>query len=51
MEGVLTMDFISYIIGLIKGRKEGTQNVVLEGDSYTFTDPNNDGNVVMEKGV
>lgn len=45
------MDFISYIIGLIKGRKEGTQDVVLEGDSYTFTDPNSDGNVVMEKGV
>ena len=43
------MDIISYIIGLLKGRKEGSSNVVLEGDSYTFTDSQSDGNIVITK--
>ena len=41
------MDIFSYIIGLLKGRKEATGNVVLESTAYTFTDPDNDGNIVV----
>lgn len=43
-------DVISYILGLVKGKEEGTGNVVLEGDSYTFTDSQSDGNIVITKG-
>lgn len=43
------MDIISYILGLIKGKKDGEKHVVIEGDGYTYTDPNNDGNIVIEK--
>lgn len=41
------IDIISYVMGLIKGRKQGTKNVVLDGDGYTYTDSQNDGNVVI----
>lgn len=41
------IDIISYVMGLIKGRKQGTKHVVLEGDGYTYTDSQNDGNVVI----
>lgn len=44
------MDFISYIIGLIKGIRDGTGRVMLEdGEDYTFTDAQGDGNIVIEK--
>lgn len=43
------MDMISFIIGLLKGKKEGTGNIVLEGGDYKFSDPNNDGNIVITK--
>ena len=43
-------DVISYILGLVKGKEEGTGNVVLEGDDYTFTDAQSDGNIVITKG-
>ncbi len=40
------MDFLSYLMG----RKAEEGNVVLEdGEDYTFSDPNDDGNVVMVK--
>lgn len=42
-------DILSFVIGLAKGREEGTGNVVLEGEGYNFTDPNNDGNIVISK--
>lgn len=38
-------DIISYLIGLLKG----ASNVVLEGGDYVFSDPNNDGNIVVTK--
>lgn len=44
------MDFISYIIGLLAGRKQGKGVVVIEeGGSYTFTD-DGEGNITMEEG-
>ena len=44
------MDIISYILGFKKGKEEGTGNVILEGDDYTFTDAQSDGNIVITKG-
>lgn len=41
------IDIISYVMGLIKGRKQGTKNVVLDGDGYTYTDSQHNGNVVI----
>lgn len=41
------MDILSYIIGLLKGRKQGKGEVVLDGDDYTFSDPQADGNIVI----
>lgn len=44
------MDIISYILGLVKGKKDGAGTVVVEpGDEYKFTDPNGDGNIVVTK--
>lgn len=40
------MDILSYLIGLLKGRKEA-KNVVIESDTYLFTDADLDGNVVV----
>ena len=42
-------DVVSYILGLTKGKEDGKQTVVLEGDAYTFTDANSDGNIVVTK--
>ena len=44
MEGVY-MNIFWYLIGLLKGKR----HVVLDGDSYTFTDANTDGNIVIEE--
>lgn len=44
------MDIISYIIGLSKGKEAGQSEVIIEGNDYTFTDANNDGNIVIEEG-
>ena len=41
------MDILSYIIGLLKGRKQGKGEVTLDGDSYTFSDPQHDGNITI----
>ena len=39
-------DIISYLMGLVVGEK----HVILEdGEEYTFTDPNNDGNIVIQE--
>lgn len=44
------MDFVSYIIGLMKGIRNGTGKVVFEdSEDYTFTDAQGDGNIVIEK--
>ena len=43
------MDMISFLMGLIKGRKQGEGEVILDSDSYTFTDTNTDGNIVIEE--
>lgn len=43
-------DLISFILGLLLGRKQGGKHVVLdEANNYTFTDANNDGNIVIEE--
>ena len=38
-------DFFAFLMGLIQGR----QNIVLDSDSYTFTDEESDGNIVIEE--
>lgn len=44
------MDFFSYIIGMEDGYADGAGNVVIEeGEDYSFTDPDSDGNIVIEK--
>ena len=43
------MDILWYLIGLLKGKKQGEGHIVIEGEGYTFTDPNNDGNIVITK--
>lgn len=35
------LDIISYLMGLIKGKP----HVILEGDGYSYTDSNSDGNI------
>ena len=44
-----TFDFVAYIMGLVKGKKDGADTVILETDAYTFTDADSDGNVVIEE--
>lgn len=44
------MDIISFLIGLMKGKEEGTGTIVLETDGYQITDPNEDGNLVITQG-
>lgn len=39
------MDTLSYILGFETAQRKGTSQVVIESDSYTFTDPNGDGNI------
>lgn len=43
------MDMKSFLKGLSKGFEEGTGHVVLDGTGYTFSDPNNDGHVIIEE--
>lgn len=40
----MSFDLVSYLMG----KKNGTGDVVIEG-GVTCTDPNNDGNVVIEE--
>lgn len=40
------MDLLSYILGRLKGQRE-SQSVEIESDSYEFSDPNSDGNIVI----
>ena len=42
-------DITSYLMGTVKGKKDGQGTVVMETDAYTFTDANSDGNVVIEE--
>ena len=43
------MDILSYIIGLLKGRTQGKGEVELDGDNYSFSDPQNTGDIVIEE--
>ena len=43
------MDILSYIIGLLKGRAQGKGEVELDGDNYSFSDPQNTGDIVIEE--
>lgn len=43
------MDMKSFFIGLQKGFEDGAEHVVLDGTGYTFSDPNNDGHVIIEE--
>lgn len=38
-------DLISYLIGLLQGQS----HVILEDGDYIFSDPNNDGHIVITK--
>lgn len=44
------IDFISFGLGVARGRKEGEQTIILETDGYQITDPNDDGNLVITQG-
>lgn len=43
------MDIPSYILGFTAGEKNGEGKLVIEGDVYTFSDPNHDGHIVVTK--
>ena len=43
------MNILSYVIGWLRGKKEGTKHVELEGDGYTFSDTLSNGNIVIEE--
>lgn len=43
------MDINSYVIGLRKGKEEGSGSVIIEGSEYEFTDAQDDGNIVITK--
>lgn len=42
-------DIISYIMGLIHGKKTGRGTVIIEGNEYSFSDPNHDGHIIVTK--
>ncbi len=41
------IDIVSYVMGLIKGRKQGAKDVTIDGDGYEYTDSNTDGHIVI----
>jgi len=42
-------DASSYVMGIEQGYAEGSGNVVIDSDAYVFTDPDDDGNIVVTK--
>ena len=42
-------DIISYILGRKKGEKTGRGTVIIEGNEYSFSDPNHDGHIIVTK--
>ena len=42
-------DAASYAIGMEEGFFEGAGDVTIDSDAYVFTDPGEDGNIVVEK--
>lgn len=42
-------DAASYAMGVEEGLSEGVGEVVIDSDAYVFTDPDEDGNIVVEK--
>ncbi len=43
------MDMASYYRGKVAGRKAGAGGIVMTGDEYEVTEPNNDGGLVIRK--
>lgn len=42
-------DIIDYIMGKKKGIKTGRGTVIIEGNEYSFSDPNHDGHIIVTK--
>lgn len=42
-------DMASYYRGKVAGRKEGAGVIVMSGDEYEVTEPNNDGVLVVKR--
>lgn len=40
----MDIDITSYVLGVDKGRSDP---IVIESDTYQFTDPDSDGNIVI----
>ena len=40
---------LSYLLGLKKGKKTGRGTVIIEGNEYSFSDPNHDGHIIVTK--
>lgn len=40
---------MSDLFALLMGLIQGSRSVVLDGDSYTYTDANSDGNIVISE--
>ena len=43
------MDIMSYILGLINGKKNGKSgvDVTIDGDEYSYSDPNHNGEITI----
>ena len=42
-------DAASYVMGVEEGYSEGSGTVEIDSDAYVFTDPNEDGNIIIEE--
>ena len=42
-------DAASYAMGVEEGYSEGSGTVEIDSDAYVFTDPNEDGNIIIEE--
>ena len=43
------INMVSYIMGMEDGYADGLGTVEIDSDAYVFTDPNEDGNIVVEE--
>ena len=41
-------DAASYAMGMEEGYSEGSGTVEIDSDAYAFTDPDEDGNIIIE---
>ena len=44
-------EILAYVAGYNTGERDATGRVVFEGDEYSFSDPDDDGNLVIEEVV